>query len=93
MHTEIVEVFSDRTNAAVMRHPGRAFPGVLIQGDTLYLLCKQAEAACQGVERESPGFRELDELRNSLRTFLTHYKSTLAEHDIKLPFHEPRQDV
>ena len=32
MHTELVEIYSDESNMAVMRHPGRRFPGVLIQG-------------------------------------------------------------
>jgi Family of unknown function (DUF6959) len=31
MHVEPVEIYSDQTNAAIMRHPGRRFPGVLIQ--------------------------------------------------------------
>jgi hypothetical protein len=31
MRSEMVEIFSDQTNAAVMRHPGRAFPGVLVR--------------------------------------------------------------
>src|SRR5262245_1747536 len=39
MHVEQVEIYSDVSNAAVMRHPGRRFPGVLVQGDTLYTLC------------------------------------------------------
>ena len=38
MHVESVEIYSDATNAAVMRHPGRRFPGMLIQGDTLHSL-------------------------------------------------------
>jgi hypothetical protein len=46
MHTEPVEIYSDATNAAVMRHPGRKFPGVLIQGDTLHTLCVSTDSAC-----------------------------------------------
>ncbi|WP_425506589.1 DUF6959 family protein [Sphingomonas kyeonggiensis] len=40
MRTELIEIYSDATNAAVMRHPGRQFPGMLIQGDTLYSLSR-----------------------------------------------------
>jgi hypothetical protein len=43
MHVEPVEIYSDTTNAAVMRHPGRHFPGLLIQGDSLYGLCGRAD--------------------------------------------------
>ena len=88
MRTEIVEILSDRTNAAIMRHPGRAFPGVLVQGDTLYTLCRQAELACEEFGLGSPRFKELDDLRERLRSLLDHYKMTLREHGMKLPFHE-----
>lgn len=46
MHTADVEIYSDQTNAAVLRHPGRRFPGLLVQGDSLYALCVQADDAC-----------------------------------------------
>jgi hypothetical protein len=51
MRVEPVEILSDRTNAAVMRHPGRRFPDVLVQGDTLYTLCQAADAACREAGR------------------------------------------
>ena len=88
MHVENVEIFSDATNAAIMRHPARHFPGVLIQGDTLHVLCQRADAACQKVGRGAPGYSELNQLRNSLWAYLTHYKSILAENDMQLPFSE-----
>ena len=36
-----VEIYSDATNMAVMRHPSRNFPGVLIQGDSLHRLLSE----------------------------------------------------
>ena len=86
MRTETVEIYSDQTNAAVMRHPGRRFPGVLVQGDTLHALCASADRACREAGRGSPEFEELNELRNTLRDLLAHYKTVLAEHDLPLPF-------
>ncbi|WP_429002107.1 DUF6959 family protein [Xanthomonas campestris] len=38
MHIESVEIYSDRPNMAVLRHPGRKSPGVLLQGDRLHAL-------------------------------------------------------
>ncbi|MBY2914313.1 DUF6959 family protein [Rhizobium leguminosarum] len=90
MRSEDVEIFSDMTNAAVMRHPGRKFPGILIQGDTLYTLCREADAACEKVGRGRPGYEDLNDLRNALWFYLNHYKSTLHEHGIGLPFSEDR---
>lgn len=90
MHIRNVEIYSDQANAAVMRHPDRRFPGVLVQGDSLYSLCTQADDAC-AVAKGKPGsdaYRELNELRNALWGYLNHYKSVLGEHQIPLPFSE-----
>ena len=86
MQTELVEIFSDKTNAAIMRHPGRRFPGVLIQGDTLHSLCRQADMVCQAIGRSSPNFEEANDLRNHLMLLLNHYKMVLGEHNLSLPF-------
>ena len=90
MRTELVEVYSDQTNAVVLRHPERKFPGLLLQGDTLYSLCHGADEACahaQGV-LQSDVYAELNELRNHLWSLLNHYKSVLGTHQVPLPFNE-----
>ena len=84
MHTDLVEIYSDATNAAVMRHPGRNYPGVLLQGDTLWTLCHQADAAVAASPGQ--GRTEANVLRNALWGLLSHYKVVLAEHGIPLPF-------
>jgi hypothetical protein len=86
MHIEPVEIYSDTTNAAVMRHPGRRFPGSLIQGDTLYALCCLADEACAGMNKSDAGYCHLNKLRNTLWDRLNHYKAVLDEHEIPLPF-------
>jgi hypothetical protein len=88
MRTESVDILSDKTNAVIMRHPGRAFPGVLIQGDSLSVLCGQADRLCAEIGRGSPAFAEANDLRNALRSYLNHYKATLGERGIALPFSE-----
>ena len=93
MRTESVEIYSDQTNAAVLRHPGRNFPGVLVQGDTLYAMCQAADYVCKSAIRALPEneYLELNDLRNHLWDLLVHYKQVLAEHNIQLPFsEEPR---
>lgn len=90
MHIADVEIYSDQTNAAVLRHPARRFPGVLVQGDSLYALCVQADDACAAAKGklDSDACGELNELRNALWSYLTHYKSVLGQHQIPLPFSE-----
>jgi hypothetical protein len=49
MKTELVEIYSDASNLAVIRHPNRRFPGVLIQGDSLFILVEEAKEILQAV--------------------------------------------
>jgi len=86
MHIEPVEIYSDQTNAAIMRHPGRRFPGVLVQGDTLYTLCRRADETCKLIEKASAAYEEANDLRNHLWDFLNHYKGVLSAHGVPLPF-------
>jgi hypothetical protein len=88
MRIEPVEIYSDETNAAVMRHPGRRFPGLLFQGDTLHSMCLQADEICACISRGAAGFEPANALRNRLWAALNHYKSTLDDHNIPVPFNE-----
>lgn len=91
MRSEPVEIYSDQTNAAVMCHPGRRFPGVLIQGDSLSTLCADADEICERIGRGGEGFEEANDLRNALWSYLTHYKTVLAEHGLPLPFSDRKR--
>ncbi|KAB0325179.1 hypothetical protein LSO07_16100 [Janthinobacterium sp. PLB04] len=87
MYIQEVEIFSDASNAVVMRHPQRQFPGCLIQGDTLSVLLQslkvvQSEAAC--LSDEAAG--ELADAVDQLSDLMSHYKVTLMSDNISLPF-------
>jgi hypothetical protein len=86
MYKSEVEIYSDSTNAALMRHPGRRFPGLVIQGDTLQVICQELDEACERIGRGKPGFDECNNIRNSFRSYLSHYRSLLLEHGVELPF-------
>lgn len=86
MRTEPVEIYSDATNAAVMRHPGRNFPGMLIQGDTLHSLSSMAAAALANTEPESDHWYDLKELAEALQWRVDLYAQVLREHKLQLPF-------
>jgi hypothetical protein len=86
MRIEPVEIYSDASNAAVMRHPGRRFPGVLVQGDTLIILLEQATCVSESARIEEDARAALDSLLERLRDLLGHYNETLLEHGLELPF-------
>ncbi len=43
METLNIEVFSQEANREIVRMPGRHFPGMVLQGDTLSVLADHAE--------------------------------------------------
>ena len=86
MRTETVEIYSDASNAAVMRHPGRKFPGMLIQGDSLNALSRAARAALADAEPDSEQYYELLMLAENLEGRVNFYAKVLTEHGIELPF-------
>jgi hypothetical protein len=88
MRSELVEIYSDASNFAVMRHPGRRFPGMLVQGDSLHTLVTKADRLCAALEPGSEASEHARELRDNLRARLDHYKKVLGEHGIPLPFVE-----
>ena len=88
MRIATVEIYSDATNAAIIRHPDRKFPGVLVQGDTLRNLACAASALSKSAaelltEDES---LEAQDLAEHLASLVEHYKSVLEKHQIPLPF-------
>lgn len=89
MYIQAVEIFSDASNAAVMRHPGRRFPGCLVQGDSLYnLLGSLAVVQSEANNLSEEGSGELADVVERLSELLEHYKATLLSHNMPLPFSE-----
>jgi uncharacterized protein DUF6959 len=89
MEIESVEIYSDASNMAVMKHPGRAFPGVLVQGDTLHTMVASlryviGNGGC--LNEEAAG--RLREVVERLEGMLAHYRSVLVANHMQLPFRE-----
>ncbi|WP_421704805.1 DUF6959 family protein [Aliiroseovarius sp.] len=86
MYEATVEIYADTPNAAILRHPGRRFPGLLLQGDTLNALCQDAQRLHALLPPGSEVAEELAELRDQLTTLRDHYTATLKAHDLPLPY-------
>ena len=93
MKVESLEVYSCASNYAVVKLPGRHYPGCVIQGDSLAVLCEMATTtaalAKEGNTSSSDFYENLRELANSLVQRILHYQETLAEHGIDLPYTRP----
>jgi hypothetical protein len=80
-----IEVFSEASNMAIVRMPGRRFPGMVIQGDSLSIFVSLAEQIRQKTPR-GPAHEEADELSRLLNERLAHYQRVLSENGIELPY-------
>ncbi len=94
-----IEVLAQACNHAVLHLPGRAFPGAVLQGDSLAILWRLARSvrdrARQGQAADL--LDEAEELCELLEARLRHYQAVLQAAGIPLPYgepvaHEPRQD-
>ena len=88
MERHELEVFSTASNAAVVKAPGRRFPGVVLQGDTLRSLASLAAEVSERIgDTEDEELRDaLLELRERLGGLLSHYEAVLKEHGHSLPY-------
>ena len=88
MRELIVELYSEPTNNAVVRIPGRKFPGVLVQGDSLRTLYLTADAIWRrAVEQgDSALTDEALGLRETLSEVLGRYERVLEENQLPFPY-------
>ena len=91
MEQNHLEVYSETSNYGVVRMPGRSFPGAVIQGDSLAILCNHARSIHRRVAQigDSELLGETAELLELLEDRLQHYEQVLSEHGIRLPYTKP----
>ena len=92
MQMKNVEVFSEASNYAIVRMPGRAYPGCVVQGDTLTSLWRTArrihDLAIRAGQEELAGEAEM--MVGELDDRLRHYEGVLGEANMSLPYSKRR---
>lgn len=90
MQREEIEVYSCDSNYAIVTPPGRNFPGCVIQGDSLSVLCRLTLGLVKAVKQDRADTEEfrsdLEDLNNALVGRLLHYQQVLAAHGLELPY-------
>ena len=85
-----LEVYATESNYAVIKPPGRNYPGCVIQGDSLSILCTAARSVAELIRNYGVKDEELlweaQELANSLIGRILHYQRVLDTHQIKYPY-------
>lgn len=88
MERKEIEVFSEEPNHAIVRMPGRAFPGSVMQGDSLSSHHALARSIRDRAARLSDVglLADASELVDLLETRVRHYEHVMAAHKIVLPY-------
>ena len=84
-----VTLIENFVNAPIVQMSGRAFPGVVIQGDSLHSLYMRADKIFQNMNNNIVDLDEMEFIRDSLKSYLTIYELTLQERGMDLPYTEP----
>jgi hypothetical protein len=95
MQERQLEVYSEVTNSGIVRMPGRRFPGVVLQGDTLSILFYDAIEIFERVRNTTDEDLYLTTLgiAQQLKAHLLNYETVLREHGIDLPYARSIQTV
>ena len=93
MDIEPLDVYSRESNYAIVKPPGRNFPGCVIQGDSLANLCRMAKNIATAIrDNRASGedfLESVQELNNALVGRILHYQRVLANNGIGLPYTRP----
>ncbi|WP_254510880.1 DUF6959 family protein [Anatilimnocola floriformis] len=93
MFHETLEVYARDSNYAIIKPPGRNYPGCVIQGDSLSRLYEDvrrlAKLAVVGNSVSESMVEHIEELNNMLIRRILHYQEVLHEHGIALPYGQP----
>lgn len=83
-----VDSLSAEPNSAVIRLPGRKFPGIVIQGDSLKVLVGHVEDLYLLAEplRNPELIESVEELRTLLESYLRAYEDALRANGLPLPY-------
>jgi hypothetical protein len=86
--SESVELLSPPANYAVVHLPGRKFPGVVFQGDSLHNLLRRVTELRELTDKYSDEevAASLAELSQSLSEVVQHYETVCHGRGIPLPY-------
>ena len=90
-----VDCLSDASNYSVIRSPGRRFPAILVQGDSLRTMADLAGEIQEMVKRSSNDELRatVDELVEQLQSRVKHYEQVMADEHLPLPYGTFKQAV
>ena len=81
-------ILSHASNSAIVHLPGRKFPAVAIQGDSLSIMLSQAKFFAREFlkEKNEELYFEALDLAVKLQAHLTHYEDVLEKRGLTIPY-------
>lgn len=83
-----VSILEEASNCPVVQISSRRYPGMIIQGDTLFsffrLVQEARESLAAGRAEDAADYAE--QLEDALGDLLTFYEGVLEKHGLKLPY-------
>ncbi len=88
METLLVELLGGRGKFAVVKLPYRAYPGIVIQGDTLNALYQDIAKVVARLRDGGPAdlAEDLSWVEERLGEALAYYETVLQENEVDLPY-------
>ncbi|MCP3143024.1 DUF6959 family protein [Pyxidicoccus xibeiensis] len=92
MSGEQAELLAKDVNAAVVRVPGRRYPGVVVQADSLKIIIDAAESVLDCLQHSSESERldeareELNSMLSTLRGYRAVFERVMKERGESLPY-------
>ena len=80
-----VKLLSEPTNYAVVHLPGRAFPGIVFQGDSLNALISDLKEVAAEADADEKAYG-LNSVIKGLTEVQRHYEAVLKRQRISLPY-------
>ena len=83
-----LELLDSTSNAVVAKHSGRHFLGILIQGDTLNIICTDLGELKHEIDAKNfeAAMEIADILLERFNDLQSHYESVLKKHGLSLPY-------
>ncbi|MCC6486581.1 MAG: hypothetical protein IT364_03710 [Candidatus Hydrogenedentes bacterium] len=88
MAQDMAQILSHIPNSGIVQLPGRRFPGVTLQGDSLSILFDYAAFCVREFKRlrQEDAYFEALQLAETLQEHLIHYEETLRQRGGELPY-------
>ena len=91
MEEPTATILQEASNCPVVQMSNRKYPGVVIQGDTLFSFAELARRARTSLatDRLDEAADLMEQLEDDLIDYLSFYESVLASQGIELPYFKP----